>query len=180
MKLTVNFLGGKKTLVVHYDGISLEQLQEGKTSVKKRISVVVTSPNLQSDQVLGVPITASNSGKDQRDVVLKVIEEWDIGEYIFGLAFDTTSDNTGKNKGSVVLLEKSLGSAVLWLPCPHHFYELHPKKVARLCFGDTSSPEESLFKRLKENWNDILEEKINYDNLDKFDWEKWENTHLAE
>ena len=53
--------------------------------------------------------------------MLKVIEEWEIGEYIFGLAFDTTSDNTGKNKGSVVLLEKSLGSAVLWLPCPHHF-----------------------------------------------------------
>jgi hypothetical protein len=33
-----------------------------------------------------------------------------------------------------------LGEAVLWVACPHHYYEIHVKKVARLYFGDTSNP----------------------------------------
>ena len=59
----------------------------------------------------------------------------------FGLSFDTTIDNTGKNKGTVVLIEKALGKPVVWVACSHHFYELHAKRVARVCFGDTTSPE---------------------------------------
>ena len=96
------------------------------------------------------------------------------------MAFDNTSDNTSKNKGAVVLIEKALGRAVWWLACPHHFYELHVKKVARFYFGETSSPEETIYKRLKDDWNKILEREIDYEDLELFDWQQWESTFLAE
>jgi hypothetical protein len=52
--------------------------------------------------------------------------------------------------------------------------------VARFYFGETSSPEETTFKKLKDSWNDIIEKRINYENLELFDWEKWEGTFLAD
>ena len=58
--------------------------------------------------------------------------------------------------------------------------EIHVKKVARLYFGDTSSPEETIFKRLKDGWNKVLEIGIDYENLEMFDWGKWDGTFLAE
>ena len=44
------------------------------------------------------------------------------------------------------------------------------KKVAKFYFGDSTSPEETTFKRLKDKWNDIIEKGIDYDNLVLFDW----------
>ena len=58
--------------------------------------------------------------------------------------------------------------------------DIHVKKVARLYFGDTSSPEETIFKRLKDGWNKVLENGIDYENLEVFDWEEWEGTFLAD
>ena len=102
-KLVEEDLGGKKAHIVHVDGKSLAQFHDQTKSVKKRLAVIVSSPYLPSDQVLGVPITPSNSGKDQRDVVMKVIKDWKFEPYILGLGFDTTSDNTGWRKSFVKL-----------------------------------------------------------------------------
>ena len=52
-------------------------------------------PYLSSDQVLGVPITVSNRGKNQKEVVVKELQEWEVMTFLFGLGFDTTCDNTG-------------------------------------------------------------------------------------
>ena len=102
--------------------------------MKKRLAVIVSSPYQHSDQVLGVPITPSNSGKDQRDVVMKVIKDWKFEPYILGLGFDTTSDNTGWRKGSVKLIEEALKEAA----CPHHYYEIYVRKMAEHYLGDTT------------------------------------------
>ena len=59
-----------------------------------------------------------------------------------------------------------------WLACPHHFYELHVKKVARFYFGETTCPEETIYKRLKDDWNKIIEQEIDYDDLELFDWQR--------
>ena len=68
-------LGGKKVIIVHFDGKSLAQFHDQVKSVEKRLSVIANSPYLSSEQVLGVPITPSNSGKDQQGVVVKVLQE---------------------------------------------------------------------------------------------------------
>ena len=133
--------------------------------------VIASSSYLSSDQELGVPITAYNSGREQKVVVVKELQKWEILPFMFGLGFDTTSDNTGIKKGAVVLIEKEVGEALVWLACPHHFYELHVKKVARRVFGDTSCPEESIYKRLKDDWNRIVEN-IDMEDLELFDWRK--------
>ena len=52
------------------------------------------------------------------------------------------------------------------------------KKVARLVFGDTSCPEETIYKRLKDNWNRIAEN-IDMQDLKLFDWRKWRGTFLV-
>ena len=39
---------------------------------------------------------------------------------------------------------------------------------------------ETTFKRLKNNWNDIIDNGINYETLELFDCEKWEGTFLAD
>ena len=107
------------------------------------------------------------------------MEEWEIKPFILGLGFDTKSDNTGWRKGAVVLIEKSLGEPVLWVACPHHYYEIHVKKVARLYFGETSNPEENTYKKLKDNWNKVLDKTIDYGKLELFNWRKWRGKFIA-
>ena len=102
----VEDLGEKQSVIIYFDGKTLQQFHDQIKCSKKRISVIADSPHLPSEQVLAVPFTPSNSGKDQKMVVMKVLEEWGIKDYVFGLAFDTTSDNTRKNKGALVLIEK--------------------------------------------------------------------------
>ena len=62
---------------------------------------------------------------------MKELQEWELEPFRLGQAFDTTSDNTGKNVGAVVFIEKAVSRPVWWVACHHHFYELHVKKAAR-------------------------------------------------
>ena len=179
-KVVEEDLEGKESILIYFDGKALAQFHDNIKSVKKRISVIAASPFLPSEQVLGVPFTPSNSGKDQKVVVMNELKEWELEPFILGLAFDTTSDNTGRNKGAVVLIEKALGRAMWWVACPHHFYELHVKKAARFYFGETSCPEETTYNKLKDGRNKILEDKIDYDDLELFNWEQWSGNFLAE
>ena len=118
-------------IIVHFDGKSLLQFHDQLKSVKKWLAVIATSPDLATDQVLGHTLQQC-SGKDQQEVIVKLLEEWEILPFILGLAFDTTSDNTGRLNGADVLIEKQLGEAIWYVACPHHFYEIHVEKVARL------------------------------------------------
>ena len=72
-----------------------------------------------------------------------------------------------------------MGRAVWWVACPHHFYELHAKKAATFYFGDTAFPEETIYRKLKDNWNNIIEKEIDYEDLELFDGKKWDGTFLA-
>ena len=53
------------------------------------------------------------------------------------------------------------------------------KKVARFYFGDSTNPEEHTYKRLKDNWNVMLEKTINYEQLELFDCKKWRGKFIA-
>ena len=85
--------------------------------------------------------TQSNSGLHKFQAVTPVLEDWAAKPNILGFAFDTTADNTGRHKGLIIRLEKWAGSACWWTACPHHHYELHVKKVAKLLYGETISPQ---------------------------------------
>ena len=88
--------------------------------------------------------------------------------HILGFSFDTT--------GLVIRLEMWTGSACWWSACPHHHYELHVKKVGRHVYGDTSSPDEQIYKKFQAHWNKLIEQGIDYNNLELFNWKKVEGT----
>ena len=55
------------------------------------------------------------------------------------MVFDTTASNTGRHKGSASAIEATLGSAILWLACHHHVYEIHVKHVSDHVLGTTKT-----------------------------------------
>ena len=135
-------------LILYIDGKTISEESGGVQIVKKRIAILGKTPGMEKEQLIAVPETKSNIGLDQLNAVKQVIEDWELQPYILGLAFDTTADNTGKHRGLVVRIEKWLNRALVWFPCPHHHYELHPKKVARLVYGPTTNPEKWCTKSL--------------------------------
>lgn len=75
--------------------------------------------------------------------------------------FDTTTPNSGRLNGSCVLLEQILNKPILLLACRHHILEI----ILQLAFSYSklttmSGPEMSIFKRFKNNWNQIDQTKF--------------------
>jgi hypothetical protein len=57
-----------------------------------------------------------------------------------------------------------LDSPILWLACRHHVAELHIHRAIDAVTGNTTEPGVKLFRRLKDQWLELLE-KIDYKNL---------------
>ena len=74
---------------------------------------------------------------------------------IIACGFDTTSSNTGVNKGSCTLLQQLLLRQLLWLACRHHILELVIAVVFIVLLGKTTGPEVTLFKILKSSWDSL-------------------------
>ena len=103
----------------------------GKQSSQERLAVMITSEDIPDGQLLGVPATASGTGEEIAQGVLKLLDEWGIGaEHIAGLSFDTTASNTGAWNGACVLLEKALECKILYLPCCHHMLSTFQSTLA--------------------------------------------------
>ena len=160
-----------KDLTLHFDGKSVKEFTGGKHLEQERIAVIVSSPSLDSPQVLGVPAAESSKGSDQMEVVVKLIESWDITDHIMALGFDTTASNTGVHGGAVTLVEQHLGRAVMWAACQRHVHELHIKHAAEYVFGPTTGPSDKMFKSFRQNWGE-LKDRIEYKNISGFDWKK--------
>ena len=167
-------------LMIYIDGKSIPEFSDGMKTSKKRVAVIAKSHKMENEQVLAVPETKSNSGLHQSQAVTPVLEDWEVKNNILGFGFDTTADNTGKHKGLIIRLEKWIGSACWWSACPHHHYELHVKKLARLIYGESTSPDEQLYKKFQGYWNKLIENGINYENLELFSWEEVQGTFLEE
>ncbi|XP_065643376.1 uncharacterized protein LOC136075068 [Hydra vulgaris] len=125
--------------------ISKQKMKElGKEKVK-RVAVLISSPDLSESQLLGILIVKDGAAESLGKAIKKTLQDWELFDYVDCLSFDTTVTNTGWLKG--------------------HFLNV-------LTGGKTSGPKTELFDRLKGNWKSILEKKINYDNLKRFDSEK--------
>lgn len=103
----------------------------------------------------GESCTDLHSEPIAKNAVYNVLTEWDLGNKIVGMCFDTTSVNTGLKNGACVLLEHKVEEELLWLACRHHILEIVLSKVFTFCFGPSSSPDIPLFKRFKAVWHYI-------------------------
>lgn len=94
-----------------------------------RLPVLVTG--VEIEKILSVPAIESGSRKDQAHAVYVYgcITDWNLTGKIKALCFDTTSSNTGKDKGATVILKKLLKEDVLHMACRHHIMEITLEKV---------------------------------------------------
>ncbi|XP_065640135.1 uncharacterized protein LOC136072753 [Hydra vulgaris] len=150
----------------------VELREIGKEKVE-RLAVLISSPDLSESQLLCISIVKDGTAESLGKAIKKTLQDWKLFDYVDCLSFDTTVTNTGWLKGVCTLIEQWRGKALIWMACRHHVYELHIKHFSSvLTGGKTSGPKTELFERLKCNWKSILEKKINYDNLKRFDSEK--------
>ena len=160
--------------IIHFDGKTLFEMRNGKRFKNERLAVLL---NIDGEVfLLGVPVLSSSSGEDQYKGVMNLLKEYGIKGNVGGLCFDTTSSNTGANKGSLFRIAKDLEVYPLFLACRHHVSEL---KIVHfhnaVTQKKTSGPENPLFKKLK----DIFETpEFNQDanDLTKFYWKKARGT----
>jgi hypothetical protein len=67
----------------------------------------------------------SSKGSDQADVILNLLEYFDIVDHTFAVCCDTTSSNTSLFSGAIVLLCTILNTPLLWFPCRRHMLAVH-------------------------------------------------------
>ena len=81
----------------------------------ERIAASVTSSDLADgdDILLGVIQAASSKGSVQVEVILQLLDCYDITDQIFAACCDTASSNTGKNNGAVQMLSNILDAPLL-------------------------------------------------------------------
>ena len=54
---------GARDLTLHFDGKAVKEFTKGDHQEKERIAAIVSSPSLDSPQVLGVPAAVSSKGE---------------------------------------------------------------------------------------------------------------------
>ena len=172
---------GKK-FICHFDGKQLLEFTMGVKATKERMTVAVSSPDMQHPQVLGSMPLDGQTGEDISGGVLYLLKLYQIDDKIVGLSFDTTASNTGPAIGACIRLETHLSKGLLWLGCRRHVMELHIKHVAKMVAKDVAGrkptgPVEPLFKKLQDNWPALLPV-IDMNSLKKFDWQAVAGTEL--
>ena len=118
-----------------------------------RLAVVLVQKD--DNNILCIARTDDSTGKTEAETVKKALDDWDLSSYIIAFGFDTTSSNTGVYREACTLLQQFLDRQLLWLACRHHIRELVIGAAFRSIFGDTKSPEVTLFKTLKTSWNSL-------------------------
>lgn len=104
---------------------------------EERLAITVTGN--ENEQLLGIPVIPSGSGKDIANGVYAALENWDILNQIKWIGYDTTASNSGVHNGAVSLLEKRLGRKLLHLPYRHHIMELILEAVFSTAFKEKSN-----------------------------------------
>lgn len=121
----------------------------GKSKVD-RLPVLVSGTDIS--QLLSVPKLPSGTGDEQAKAVVNSLRNWQIEDMVQGMCFDTTSSNTGRNKGACVKIEQLLGRDLLHFACRHHVMELLAGAAFEAAMGASSAPEVLLFKRFQAKW----------------------------
>lgn len=143
-------------LTVHWDGKILPQ-DDGTSA--ERLAILVTGEGVE--KLLGVPKLHSGSGDAAATAVFEALEEWGVHERVVAMCFDTTSANTGDNKGACTILQQKIGRPLLSLACRHHIHELVLEKAFSTCMGPSSGPAITIFSRFKDYWSFINQSEIN-------------------
>ena len=131
--------------VVGWDGKVVKHVLGTDRKVEYLAIVLSGSPHMVEGKMLEVEEISDGTGKTQSDTTFAVLVACKATGCIRALVFDTTSSNTGINKGAASRLLKLLGRVIMWFECRHHMAELFMKPVWIKLFGEESSPQWSDF-----------------------------------
>ena len=175
--------------ILHFDTkLVIETTAENITRQIERLAVSVTSPNAKSvleldeldDELLGVIEAESGKGEDQAVEIYNLVISYGLEEDIFGVCTDTTSSNTGKYKGAIILLEGYFERSLLWFMCRRHSSEVHISHAMEALTGvKTKGPRRGIYTKLQKIWPDVHEEVKRSKDLVLFDWKKYRGTILG-
>lgn len=132
-------------------------------NVRKKVErLAVSVSGVDTNQLLAISKLYDSKAVDQADVIVSLLEDWQIADKIGGMVFDTTNTNTGADNGICALIEEALGiRELINFACRHHVHEVVLKALFEKCMGTVmSGPDVPLFKRFKADWDEI--DKSNY------------------
>ena len=89
------------------------------------------------------------------EAVFDIGTEYGLISQMEAMVFDTTASNTGVYKGSGSIFEKMIKKPLLWIACRHHVPELHIKHASEVLRGPSKGPDDPLFKRFKEIFENL-------------------------
>jgi len=89
-----------------------------KVSIFSVLAILVSGGGVE--KLFVVPVIGSGTGEEQANVCLSTLDDWQLRVQVRGLVFDTTSSNTGLNMGACTLIERALGTDLVWIACRHH------------------------------------------------------------
>jgi len=105
--------------------------------------------------LLATTAIGCGTGEEQANACLSTLDDWHLRVQVWGLeifVFDTTSYNTGLNMGACTLIERALGTDLVWIACRHHVFEVMLSDVFSVAFRTSSGPDVALFKRFQKQW----------------------------
>ena len=146
--------------------------------------VLVSSPDLKHQQILGAIALDGQTGEEISQGVLDLLNEYCLTDLLVGLSFDTTASNTGSHREACSRIENEFDKSLLWLACRRHVLELHIKHVSQIVAKQVagrkqSGPDNTRYTKLKDKWPEVLH-MIDMNNLNILDWDKIVGTELEQ
>ena len=164
---------------VHFDG----KIRKQWGLRNDFLAVCVTGKGMAKEKFLGdVPIP-EGTGKKMAETVWKLLQDWGIASRMFAICFDTTSSNTGCERGNIikfknlnwpfvaaskskfvsslganVFLEFLKGHVLWWIECIHHVADLLLEAAIVSKLGPTPGPKEKYFSKFKSYFNTLSDE----------------------
>jgi len=169
-------------LILHFIGKLDKKYTNGKVSTNERCSILVSSPTLEEDELIGLSVIHSSAGAHQGESLIPLLDEWGIHAQNIGICCDSTATQTRKYAGVIQLIQKELEQPLVWMICRRHITELHVKHAMQIVTGD-KTPDDPLFKKLQDKWNDVtkeVEEMVESKTYTKFGWKKHRGSFLGE
>ena len=162
--------------IVHFDGKALTELNVGKAIKTDKLAVL---ENIEGEtHLLEVPLLPQSSGEDQRNGAMDLLKEYNLESKVGKICFDTTANNTGFKKVSLIRISENMDKYLLLVACRHHVFELRMVHFCNSVSDEHSTgPDNPMLKKFKTVF-ESPDFNYNQTNLIKFDCKAVRGTFL--
>ena len=132
---------------------------------------MLTSPFLKNDVLVGAVPMETETGYAVATEMFRQLEDVGIRDQVMMELADSTGVNFGHQEGAILHLQNLLEKPLLAVECVHHTEELPTKVMEVVSKRKSSSPEDKMFAKILEAWNEITDADDDEAVYRVFDWE---------